>query len=732
MLLPFVPRAATIDQNTDPRLSYLATHVAEMLTTHAFATAVMEQEPWDFMAVYYTAIDHFSHAFMYYHPPKLSWISDADYEMYKDVVTGVYRFHDMMLHRLLHLAGPDTTVVLCSDHGFQSRELRPMRVPNEPAAPAYWHRRFGILVASGPNIRKDQRVDGASLLDIAPTILTMLGLPAGQDMDGRPLLEIFETPPEVRTIPTWETVEGESGMHRGDVDLGSPSEASELVNQLVALGYIESPGDNKEEASRFADVECRYNLARNLAACSRYDDAIALMKGLVEQEPWETRFILLLARYCTAAGQFAAAQRVLEAAFDLDQTTNVGARLMWAELLCERGDAPRAAAALRQLEQRPLPPDGLIHVGNCFLRLRQFEDAERAFRRAIELHPQSAEGYQGISTIACRLGRNQEAADAALTAIGLVHRLPTAHLNLGIALARSGDRENAIRALETGLRFNPNMFKAHRLLSMLYRQRGDGVAKAAAHSADALGILSLRAARRQPDDADTAFDLPPLPPEAERERVLNERRPPRSHPGRRSGKCFTLVSGLPRSGTSLMMQMLEAGGLPPKTDGQRSADADNPRGYYEWEAIKTVAAKPQILDEEGLDQKAIKVISMLLPQLPYIHEYRVIFMTRPLDEVVESQAAMIERLGTQGAAISSEQLKFSLGQHRDEALEWLRKHPRAKVLEVDYPTLIRAPETYLDALAQFLGPDLLPNPASMKSVIDRSLYRKRSQAAAGQ
>ena len=105
----------------------------------------MESEPWDFTAVYYDGIDHFSHAFMAYHPPKLEWITDEDFAMYKEVVKGAYRFHDMMLERLLQLAGPDTTVMIVSDHGFHSDHLRPIETPGTPLGPAVWHRAGSML-----------------------------------------------------------------------------------------------------------------------------------------------------------------------------------------------------------------------------------------------------------------------------------------------------------------------------------------------------------------------------------------------------------------------------------------------------------------------------------------------------------------------------------------------------------------------------------------------------------
>jgi hypothetical protein len=113
-LLPFVPRAAEIDQDKDKRLFSVAKILAETATVHGAATALMQLEPWDFMAVYFDAIDHFGHGFMKYHPPRQAWIDAHSFELYKDVVAGAYRFHDMMLGTYMQLAGPDTNILICS------------------------------------------------------------------------------------------------------------------------------------------------------------------------------------------------------------------------------------------------------------------------------------------------------------------------------------------------------------------------------------------------------------------------------------------------------------------------------------------------------------------------------------------------------------------------------------------------------------------------------------------
>src|SRR5205085_6000999 len=130
-------------------------------------------------------IDHFSHTFMPYHPPRMHGVAEQDFELYKDVVNSAYRLHDLLLGRLVQLAGSDTTVILLSDHGFHSDLLRPGYTPMIPSGPTIWHRPLGMLVMRGDAIKRDERIYGASLLDIAPTVLTLFGLPVGQDMEGR-------------------------------------------------------------------------------------------------------------------------------------------------------------------------------------------------------------------------------------------------------------------------------------------------------------------------------------------------------------------------------------------------------------------------------------------------------------------------------------------------------------------------------------------------------------------
>ncbi len=726
-ILPFIPDAAKIDQKKDKRLSSFAKVLSDNASVHAVATALMESEPWDFTAVYYDGIDHFSHAFMPYHPPKLEWIKEEDFAMYKDVVKGAYRFHDMMLERLLELAGPDTTVILCSDHGFESGSQRPRGTPREPAGPAAWHRQYGIFVMAGQGIQKDERIYGASLIDIAPTVLTLFDLPIGQDMDGRPLLEAFEEIPEVKTIPSWEQVTGESGMHTGEEQL-DPVQANELMQQFAALGYIEDPGQDKEKAAESAEIEGKYNVARTLLWKGHSEAARSLLEEIVRRRPWEDRFLQQLASCYFQGGYLAQTERLLCAIADGKEPGSASGQLLWARVKLARGDLGGALRALLEAEAAaPKVPGIYLQLGDAYLRLAQLENAKVAYDKALALDEDNARAFLGLSTVYRRLGDNQQTVDCALRAVSLLHRLPLAHFNLGVALVRSGDNDRARLAFETALRFQPNMVNAHRYLAIIYRKEGGDPEKARFHREELLRLSRTRRGGGGPNESkrEQLFELPEIPKRAERLATLLKERPDPKPEEEKSGKTFVIVSGLPRSGTSLMMQLLEAGGLPAMTDHERKADIDNPRGYYEWEAIKQIAKKPELLDDESVQGKAIKCISMLLPSLPSKHQYKVIFMLRPVAEVVASQQAMTMRLGTEGAKLETEQLRRGLRAHREEIRKWAANMPHIEWLEVDYPALVREPAPELARLVAFLGSEHVPNEPAMATVIDPSLHRKR-------
>ena len=186
---------------------------------------------------------------------------------------------------------------------------------------------------------------------------------------------------------------------------------------------------------------------------------------------------------------------------------------------------------------------------------------------------------------------------------------------------------------------------------------------------------------------------------------------------------ITIVSGLPRSGTSAMMQMLQAGGMPILTDSHRPPDEDNPRGYFELEPVKRTKQDPSwVRDATG---KAVKVIHLLLPHLPPSYEYRVIVMRREMGEILSSQRRMLDRHGRRGADLTNEHLARVYADQLETVVTWMKSRPNFVMLEMNYAQLVSDPEKHASIANAFLGGHLAELP--MIAAVDRTLYRNRGQ-----
>lgn len=188
-----------------------------------------------------------------------------------------------------------------------------------------------------------------------------------------------------------------------------------------------------------------------------------------------------------------------------------------------------------------------------------------------------------------------------------------------------------------------------------------------------------------------------------------------------SSSFVTIVSGLPRSGTSMMMRMLEAGGLPVLVDNLRAADDDNPRGYYEFEPVKKTKEDPSWLREAP--GKVVKMVYRLLYDLPADYSYRVVFMRRKLEEVLASQQVMLSRMGKAGGALEDEQAAALFRSQLTKYEQWVARQPNFAVLDVSYNDLLESPAEPARQINAFLGGTL--DEAAMRQVVEPQLYRNR-------
>lgn len=765
-LLPFIPRAAEIDQPKDRRMESCARIIAEISGIHAAATACLQLEPWEFAAVYYDGIDHFGHGFMKYHPPRQPWIEERDFELYHGVIEAAYRYHDLMLDTLLRIAGDDTTVMLISDHGFESGNLRPHGLPNEPAAPAAEHSPFGLFVLRGPGIKAGERIHGATLLDVAPTLLHLYGLPIGRDMDGKVLVNCFTTPTTPEFVESWDEIAGEDGRHPAQTQL-DPAESREALRQLVELGYIEEADPDHGQAIDETVRELQFNLAQAYMDGGRFGEAAEILERLWRRWPEESRFgvrllncalalgeatwaratfDLLLARKQEHATKAAEALHLLTAELKTAAENNAGAaqaeepdprtRAKLRRLQARAGTNPRSLAFLHAsvlaLEERPEEalasldlamgvdsshqPSLLTKRGEVLRTLRRWDEAEAAYRELCAIDPRNPEGHLGLARCDLARRRPYEAAAHALHALELNFHHAQARYVYAKALLRVGQPRFAEQVLQTAVSELPNFALAHALLALIYRRWLKDEVAAAHHRQLARETANINRERRRgvaaakacAEIAPTAF--PRLEPITGRLRESESSAPP-----------LIVVSGLPRSGTSLMMQMLAAGGLPIVSDGARVPDDSNPRGYLEDERVKQLLAtedRSWLHAERG---KAIKIVAPLLGAIPPDVACKVIFMERAAAEVIASQRKMLERQGKAGAALDDATLARTLAAHIDAAQALCRSRPNIELLPIGFAAAVIDPAHAARRIANFLGLPL--DETAMASVADPALHR---------
>jgi len=456
-LAPFVPGLRDFATGGDGRLRTIAKVLAECATVHAAATWLVENERWDFCAVRYEAIASLSTGFLRFTASNGATPEDERLA-YKDVVDGAYRFHDMMLGRLMELAGAETVVVMVSDHGM---------VFTPPFAEA--RRARGLLVAAGPGIREDERIYGASLLDVAPTLVALEGVPLGEDLEGRPLVEILSREPALERIPSWESRAGSFGM---------PSERIEPFEDLSI------PRDEAEPAQAL-----QYNLARALLGADRAEEASAVLEELRKDLPDEAHLALLHAQALYATGELERCRAVLSS-FEAAPARPPMADVLLGFLAFLEGRTEETLQRLERAEASGVRLPRLHHeIGSAYFQMRLWEKAARAYRRSLEIDGGEARSREGLAAALLELDRPEEAAKEALHAVWLAHDRAPAHFHLGAALARIGERGRAIEAFETCLSLDPKAAGAHLWLARLYESGALDLEKALAHRARAQVIL---------------------------------------------------------------------------------------------------------------------------------------------------------------------------------------------------------------------------------------------------
>jgi predicted AlkP superfamily phosphohydrolase/phosphomutase/tetratricopeptide (TPR) repeat protein len=725
----FVPEFQHINQDQDTSLHDLAGFIADTMSIHAAVTELLVREAWDFAAVYYNVIDHFSHRFMSHH----SGPSGSCAAGLEQVVENAYRYHDAMLGQLLALVGDDCRIMLISDHGFCFGHLLPAYIPAQMNGPAVEHRHIGIFCLSGPGCRRGNTVHGTSILDVAPTILQLFGLPVGQDMDGRPVLGSLDDQSVPEPIPSWDQVPGNTGEHaQGHLYQGTAS--VETMRQLVALGYVAPLGEDKKQDIERCLLEWDYNVAAAELDRGCPDLSARILEGLIIRDDGDARFYEMLANCLLLVGDLIGCERLLDR-FDASCATHASraaeelrerrarcsdAKLMagsqdnaWSELRLRQYFEERAHAfeedrallhcrlasrrssspeqketvrvSLRALEQRlGVKGEPALLMAECWAVLGDFECALNLLHTLQDQDPQDWQALALEASIHYERGRYLEAATCAVKSLCFVYHQPFLHWMLGIMLSKLNEMSGAEEELRLAVSQMPGL---------PYSREEET-------SFHALNILEMSS------NTNVAANVPSPNGSLEDSRSSDHRVRYAAFERIRSSETdreqtVIVVTGLPRSGTSMMMQMLVAAGITPYTDHQRKADEDNPRGYFEHEqATRLHHDVSWIPSARG---KAVKIVAQLLPFLPLHEEYRVVFMHRCLEEVVASQNAMLERLRRAGGNLEPEQMVRVYFQQVQRVQTWLQIQQGIDVLAVQFENTLIDPAGTAMRLANFLG-----------------------------
>ncbi|HMB99822.1 MAG TPA: tetratricopeptide repeat protein, partial [Flavobacteriaceae bacterium] len=341
-----------------------------------------------------------------------------------------------------------------------------------------------------------------------------------------------------------------------------------------------------------------------------------------------------------------------------------------AKILLGRGKVKKALEVLTKAKNNKPNSEVWYQIGKIYMQTNRFEDAREAFENALEFEVDKAKFHQSLATCLIRLGDYEEAAEHALTAIELVKYYPEAHYTLGEALEKLGDLENAKMAYDIAAKLKPQTHhRAEKAIENVEDKLSDEI-------------------------------------------KLNDKSSFKYYK-----EQIIVVSGLPRSGTSLMMQMLHKGGIKTLTDENRKADESNPKGYFEYNPVMSIHKDNSWLDLAK--DKSVKVVAPLLKFLDPKFRYKVIFMNRDLTEIVKSQQKMIgkdpETLPTR--------LFEAYKKHLNQVEIWKDKEPGVELVYLNYRDVLENTSESIDKINAFIGLDL--NKDEMAKCIDKSLYRNK-------
>lgn len=768
LLRRLIPKLYEINIHEDHRVAAIAKALAEDLTTLEVTLHLMRETSWDFTTFCFMGLDTLSHQGMNYRAPLLAALTPRDGELYGELVDHAYELYDQWIGFLVAAAGAETTIMILSDHGFYSDHRRVYSLDVEPTIPCKNHSPVGTLLLHGPSIKQGTTITHATLLDICPTILSFFDIPAGRDMPGKPLAAAFCKPLQQKRITSWDHLKKKKNATSSSQP--SPEATQAALRQLVALGYLPAFSLNSittleqarcdqllhtalaylddEQVSPALDfLEQAHQVAQqfNLARIDVLEELASLYWRLGKGRSAAAHFLQFVRTRRRDARQ--ANQQLALKKSQLTPTTQLSYEQAWelreliarapldeemivfiralATVLKADSKAPssKLTDATKTLfclaEKNPHQYFMNLTAGKVALSLRKSSIGLRLLARAAKERPEEASALTLIAEWHNTHGSFLEAEKNAREALDRDPLHNASWLVLGKALLHQNQLEEAYQAALQARNSELHKSEFFELLAAIAAQKNRSPRRVAQYQA-------LAGNARQHLEKLVAKNFhSKIFAKGEK---LTENREPRTENFHnvvmtRSSRVFStssenkeyiVVTGLPRSGTSLLMQMLSAAGFPVMTDSLRLADQHNPRGYFEHESIKTIKDNLSLL-QKGV---AAKIVIPLLWELPTTLPVKLIFIQRDLSEVITSQHRMAGRLA------SGQELE-QVYAHYLATTEVFLAACSWPVLRLSYAEVIAYPQESAQAMNAFLNGAL--SVEAMAVAVDPLLYRNRSQ-----
>jgi tetratricopeptide (TPR) repeat protein len=489
------PEHLRFDPAADP-YSDPVMHLRQALATSRsytdFALKKLAEERPELLAVYYEGTDAIMHLFMNYAPPRLPWIDAQEFAAYRDVVGEYWRWQDEVLGELLAQRGPNTSIVVVSDHGFRTGNERLKEDHFSVDTADASHMPDGIVILNGPGIRAGARIVDLDLYDVAPTVLYMLGLPVADDFTGDVASAAF-TEEQMQARP----VERVSTYEVGEWDRGTdlvvdPAAGQQMEEMLRSLGYISSSGGETGEAAPVSgNVEQAINLSIVLRQQGRYDEAAKTLEDVLEEAPGHIQARTNLARIYAETGRLEEAE-TLYRALVRDDSQQLEHYEDLALAVANQDDAEGALEVYEAgLAIDPEWVTGLAGKGFALHKLGRSEESLQTLDAALAKDPRHADAHYYRGAVLESLGRTPEAIGELERALSLDPSQVPAAIQLGIIRERQGEIQAALTTLEVAERYAEDDPQLHATLGSILLRVG--------RVPEALARLEA-AVERMPDD----------------------------------------------------------------------------------------------------------------------------------------------------------------------------------------------------------------------------------------